>query len=324
MLGWTMLATGFSFAAAFRRFQTGQGGASLAAGLLLPAVAALVIIPVTAVSTQYSGATASLSLPLVGGAMVFGLGMQLANGCGSGTLIAAGDGSRRMWIVLPNFCLGGLLGSLIVPTAERLTTLAPINLADLLGLLPGLAATELLLGLLAIYLLRRGPRPTVADLRAAAVLGLLAATIFLLSGQPWGITMGLTLWAAKFATASGIDLTGTPFWSWDGPRQALAGSLLANASSLTDLGLIAGAATRAAWARGTRTRPWPDARGCLAACAGGLLMGIGARLSYGCNIGAFVAGAASGSLHGFIWFAAVLPGSWLGLRLRPRFGLSPR
>ena len=39
--------------------------------------------------------------------MLFGVGMQLGNGCGSGTLYAAGGGSRRMWVVLPFFCAGG-------------------------------------------------------------------------------------------------------------------------------------------------------------------------------------------------------------------------
>jgi hypothetical protein len=55
---------------------------------------------------------------------------------------------------------------------------------------------------------------------------------------------------------------------------------------------------------------------------GGLLMGWGARLGFGCNIGAFLGGIASGSLHGWIWFAAALAGSTIGIRLRPAFGLS--
>ena len=60
------------------------------------------------------------------------------------------------------------------------------------------------------------------------------------------------------------------------------------------------------------------------AALGGLLMGIGARLSFGCNIGAMVSGMASGSLHGFVWLAAVLPGCWLGLRLRAYRLTSPQ
>jgi uncharacterized membrane protein YedE/YeeE len=60
----------------------------------------------------------------------------------------------------------------------------------------------------------------------------------------------------------------------------------------------------------------------LAAVIGGLLLGYGARLAYGCNIGALFSGIASGSLHGWLWLAAALPGAVLGVRLRPVFGLS--
>jgi uncharacterized membrane protein YedE/YeeE len=55
--------------------------------------------------------------------------------------------------------------------------------------------------------------------------------------------------------------------------------------------------------------------------AGGILMGVGARMAGGCNIGAYLAGIASGSLHGWIWGACALLGTWAGLRLRPLFGL---
>lgn len=51
------------------------------------------------------------------------------------------------------------------------------------------------------------------------------------------------------------------------------------------------------------------------------MIGSGARLGFGCNIGTFVDGVASGSLHGWIWLAAALAGA-VGIRLRPLFGLS--
>ncbi|NEC75788.1 YeeE/YedE thiosulfate transporter family protein, partial [Streptomyces rochei] len=59
----------------------------------------------------------------------------------------------------------------------------------------------------------------------------------------------------------------------------------------------------------------------LAAVLGGVLMGIGARLAGGCNIGAYLAGIASGSLSGWLWGAFALAGTWVGLKLRPLFGL---
>jgi uncharacterized protein len=51
------------------------------------------------------------------------------------------------------------------------------------------------------------------------------------------------------------------------------------------------------------------------------LLGYGARLAFGCNIGAFFSGIASGSLHGWVWLAAAFLGSMAGVRLRPFFGL---
>jgi uncharacterized membrane protein YedE/YeeE len=68
-----------------------------------------------------------------------------------------------------------------------------------------------------------------------------------------------------------------------------------------------------------RSIPWRTA---LAAVIGGVIMGLGARLANGCNIGAYLAGIASGSLSGWIWGLAALAGTWVGLRGRALFGLS--
>jgi hypothetical protein len=54
---------------------------------------------------------------------------------------------------------------------------------------------------------------------------------------------------------------------------------------------------------------------------GGLMLGFGAIIATGCNISAFFSGVASGSAHGWLWIAAALPGNWLGVKLRPLFGL---
>ena len=64
------------------------------------AVAALAVVPVAALVPGFGGAIAPLGPSLIVGAFVFGIGMQLANGCGSGTLYTAGGGSGRMLIAL--------------------------------------------------------------------------------------------------------------------------------------------------------------------------------------------------------------------------------
>jgi uncharacterized membrane protein YedE/YeeE len=71
---------------------------------------------------------------------------------------------------------------------------------------------------------------------------------------------------------------------------------------------------RACVARLVRLAAW--------AVLGGLLLGYGARIAYGCNIGAYFSGIASGSLHGWLWLVAAFIGNIAGTRLRPVFGLS--
>ncbi len=321
-LGATFLKTGFSYTGTFRNWMTRRDGSGLAAGIAVAMVAAIVIIPVAALVPGYNGYAAPLGLPLIGGAMLFGAGMQWANGCGSGTLFTAGGGSRRMWVTLPCFCAGGLLGSLMLPTAFALPALPEVVLPQILGPWLGLAATLVLAAALIGLVLGRGPRPDAQRLKAAGLIGALAAVAFLLSGQPWGITSGLTLWGAKAAAALGLDIAHTTFWSCDGPKQILAGSVLAQDSSLMDIGMLLGAVIAAGQAGSFHRQPMPPLRGFAGAAIGGILMGVGARLSFGCNVGAMVGGIASGSMHGFVWFFAVIPGCWLGIRLRPWFGLS--
>ena len=60
-------------------------------------------------------------------------------------------------------------------------------------------------------------------------------------------------------------------------------------------------------------------RSLMAAIVGGLLLGYGARLAYGCNIGAYFSGIASGSVHGWLWLVFAFLGNGLGVKLRPIF-----
>lgn len=322
-LGLVFVLFDFGFAGGFRALLEDGDGRAVAATCLIPAVAAPVVLAVTALSDAHGRFVTPIGLPLLLGAMVFGVGMQIANGCGSGVLVSAGQGSRRMWVALPFFCLGGVIGSLLLPMGLALPTLGAADLVAWFGPAGALAATEASL-LAAALILARGAWPEASRLRAAAVIGALAALLFLVSGMPWGITTGLTLAGAKALGSAGLDLAMQPYWSADWARDALASPWLANHSAVADAGLLLGALLAAAATGGLRHGATLGLRGAAGAALGGLLMGIGARLSSGCNVGAFIGGAVSGSLHGLVWLAAVIPGCWLGLRLRPAFGLPRR
>jgi uncharacterized membrane protein YedE/YeeE len=327
-LGAVFLKAEFSFTASWRRFIARGQADGLLAALALIAIAATVIVPVAALVPGFGGAIAPLGPSLLIGAFVFGIGMQLANGCGSGTLYTAGGGSGRMLVTLAFFVLGSVVGSLQLPAFLALGGIDPVLASDYAGPWGGLAFTLASLALTAVLIVavarRRGamvwPQRTIVI--GAIAVGLLSIAVFAFGHHPWSVTFGFTLWGAKIAHALGFDLSTAEFWQWAGPRRALTDSVLSDTSSLTDFGMILGAMAAAAATRPFARGAWPPLRSLAAAALGGLLMGWGARLGFGCNIGAFVGGVASGSLHGWVWFAAALGGCALGIRLRPAFGLS--
>lgn len=327
-LGIAFLKAEFSYTASWRRFLTRGEAGGLVGGLIVVAVAALAVVPVAALLPNYGGAIAPLGPSLVVGAFVFGIGMQLANGCGSGTLYTAGGGSGRMLIALAFFMAGSVLGSLSLPSFLALGGLDPVLASDYLGPWGGLVLTLASIALVGAVIVavarKRGAafRPSRGYVIGGVAIGLLCIFVFAVGGHPWSVTFGYTIWGAKIASALGFDLTQSPFWQWAGPKQALANSVLSDTSSLTDFGMLFGAMAAAAAAKPFAATAWPPAKSLLAAAVGGLLMGWGARLGFGCNIGAFVGGVASGSLHGWIWFGLALAGSLVGIRLRPLFGLS--
>jgi uncharacterized membrane protein YedE/YeeE len=327
-LGVAFLKTAFSFTASWRSFLVRGEAGGLLAALLLIALAALVIVPVAARGQGFGGAIAPLGPSLVIGAFVFGIGMQLANGCGSGTLYTAGGGSGRMLIALLGFIIGCVVGSLQLPAFLALGGIDPILASDYLGPGGGLAVTlaSIAAAALAVIAIARrrgaGIAPPRSLIVGACAIGALAVATFLAGGHPWSVTFGFTLWGAKAASLMGFDFSNAAFWQWPGPKQALADSVLSDTSSLTDLGMLLGAMAAAAASKPFARGKWPPLPSLAAAAIGGLLMGWGARLGFGCNIGAFVGGVASGSLHGWVWFAAALGGCAIGIRLRPLFGLS--
>ena len=144
----------------------------------------------------------------------------------------------------------------------------------------------------------------------------------LIAGRPWGVTSAFALWGAKAAGAMGVPVATWPYWTAPAQAAALNASVLSDVTSVMNFGIMLGALLAALLA--SRFMPvWKIAAGSLAAAVvGGLLLGYGARIAYGCNIGAYFSGIASGSLHGWLWLPAAFAGNILGTSLRPLFGLS--
>ncbi|MBI4269711.1 MAG: YeeE/YedE family protein [Candidatus Rokubacteria bacterium] len=129
-----------------------------------------------------------------------------------------------------------------------------------------------------------------------------AVNVFLFAfDRPWTASDGMRNWGDWVLRGAGIierpDLIAP--WLYSG--------------SLLNLGVLAGGFAAALLSREFAIRVPP--RGELVKGAlGGALLGVGAMLALGCNIGGFVSATSALSLAGFGMMLGLLAGAWLGLR----------
>lgn len=345
-LGAALYHGSFGFTGAWRRMVVERRGRGMRAQMLMIGLAGLAMMPLLAAGSVGNqplvGAIAPVGVSVLVGAAMFGLGMQLGGGCGSGTLFTVGGGSARMLVTLVFFIVGAVVGTAHLPWWLGQPSLPPVSLGQTLGVPAAIAVSLAGLGAVALITamierrahgdlerdpgprrpgwnwLLSGPWPLVG---AGLMLALLNIATLIVAGHPWSITYGFGLWGAKIASAAGVPVENWEFWTWPAQAEALSSSVLADSVSVMNFGLILGAALAAALAGKFAPKAAVPLASFAAAALGGLLMGYGARLSFGCNIGALFSGIASGSLHGWLWFAAAFAGSVIGVLARPLFGL---
>ncbi|WP_244817719.1 YeeE/YedE family protein [Caballeronia sp. Lep1P3] len=345
LLGIALYHAAFGFTSAWRVFIADGRGAGLRAQMLMLAVGVALFFPALAAGSLFGMPVTGLVSPagtsVIVGAFIFGVGMQLGGGCASGTLYTVGGGSTRMIVTLAAFIAGSVIATAHMPFWTALPSLQPVSLVKSMGLAPALALNWIVFALIAALTVviekRRhgklvaahvqpahtspwlhGPWPLLAGALALAVLNF--ATLAL-SGRPWGVTSAFALWGAKAASAMGVDVANWPYWMSKPNAATLAAPISHDVTSVMDIGIVLGAMLAAALA-GRYAPVWRvPMRSLAAAIVGGLMLGYGARLAYGCNIGAYFSGIVSGSLHGWLWLVAAFFGNVLGTRLRPLFGL---
>ena len=324
-LGATLAAARFGFTTGWRTLVEQRDASGVYGQILLLALLAAVSMPMLARFPELTAALGPPSWSLLIGAFVFGASMQIADGCGSGTLYKAGMGVPLNMGILPLFAIGSFAGSAHLNHWLALGATQPVGLVESFGPGPALLLT---LGGLAVLVagvrLWSGKRFVWRDWPRRWLWGALALTAFgalnlFIAGQPWGVVYGFGLWAAKGATALGLfDPSANAFWSDPGHAQRLHQSLLLDITSITNLGILAGALWVGAGKPGA-AKPLTGTQWAIGLLAG-FLMGYSSRLAFGCNVGAMVSGISTGSVHGWIWVVLAFAGTLLGLRVRRRFG----
>lgn len=343
LLGMVLYHAAFGFTAAWRVFITERRGRGLRAQMVMLAIAVLLFFPALGAGSLFgqsvNGFVAPIGMSVVFGAFLFGIGMQLGGGCASGTLFTAGGGNARMLITLVFFIIGSLIGTAHFTWWQSLPAFQPVSLVETAGTGGGIVVSLALfvaIAALTVMMEKRrhgqlertakrdvgnrrwltGPWPLLAG---AVALALLNFATLALAGRPWGVTSAFALWGAKGFTALGGDVSQWGYWQASWNATALETTIWRDITSLMNIGIMVGALIAASLAGRFAPNFRIPLRSVLAAAIGGIMLGYGARLAYGCNIGAYFSGIASGSLHGWIWLVAAFAGNMLGVRLRPFF-----
>ncbi len=343
-LGLTLYHAAFGFTSAWRVFINDRRGAGLRAQMVMLAVAVVLFFPALGAGTLFGqpvvGLVAPVGVSVLFGAFIFGIGMQLGGGCASGTLFTVGGGNARMLVTLFFFICGSLIATHHVDWWFALPSFPATSIVQTLGVVPALLMSMAVFAIIAAVTVRlekarhgtleagltsehqglrrflRGPWPLVWG---AIGLALLNYATLALAGRPWGITSAFALWGAKAASGLGVDVSSWAFWQMPGNAKALAAPVWEDITSVMDIGIVLGALLAAGLAGRFAPSLKIPVRSLVAAVIGGLLLGYGSRLAYGCNIGAYFSGIASGSLHGWVWLVAAFIGNSVGVRLRPLF-----
>jgi uncharacterized membrane protein YedE/YeeE len=321
--GYILQKSGFCFCRAAYEvllLRTRDAVDGVMAGLLL-ATAGFAAVVLTQAAMGVEASSHLLTPPLglntlVGGAL-FGFGMTLAGMCAVGMLQRLGEGYLSAWAVL----FGILLGALIGGSSLRLPGLSPAVLEGLSltrWLHPAAASLLTLsaLGILWLWMRSTGrspsgsradrptstarpgiPRLTDSPLVGGLLLGALS-TLQMALHRPW--TAGYPLAA----------LTSILHPAHQHPSLPMLPELLT-----LNIGLVLGAMASAIAARDLRPKVPRRVTDIVRSLTGGILMGAGIRIGYGCALGGFFSSIPSLALSGWVYLLGMLVGAWVGLRV---------
>jgi uncharacterized protein len=145
----------------------------------------------------------------------------------------------------------------------------------------------------------------------AVLLSLLAVALVLVTGHAWGVTGPFSIWGGKVLSWLGVNVD-----SWKAFNGKVGNYVFANSqASLTDLGIVIGALLSVLLAASFKFKKIKSSKNVWAAILGGLLMGLGARIALGCNIGNWFSGLPAFSLAGWVFMIFIFLGAAVGSKM---------
>ena len=271
---------------------------------------------------------------LVGG-FSFGIGMVLASGCGSKTLIRIGSGNLKslvVFLVLGLFAymtMRGVFGVFRVNVVDKFAVNLPDG-QDIPALLAGFGLAPKTAGWLAILAIGGGLTAfslakkdfwTLDNLLGGLGSGLMIVLAWYVSGHLGYVAEHPeTLQEAFLATNSGrmesltfvapVAYTLELFMLWSDTSRVVTVAIAAV------FGVIAGSLVWSLLTRNFRWEGFASVEDTAVHLIGAALMGFGGVMAMGCTIGQGITGISTLALGSFVTFAAIIAGSVLALKVQ--------
>ena len=153
----------------------------------------------------------------------------------------------------------------------------------------------------------------------AILLSVFQIVTLAVTGNPWGVSGVLANWGAWLYQLVGGSVDKWYYFSSEGAQNVLANNFIKDPGTMRNLGIIFGALFATLIASGFKFKKIKTGKQIVAAILGGLLMGYGARIGYGCNIGALYSGITAFSLSGWVFGIFIFLGAIVGSKLLVKY-----
>ncbi|MBT8543761.1 YeeE/YedE family protein [Polynucleobacter paneuropaeus] len=292
--------------------------------------------------TIYTG-NKFLWLSTIVGSVLFGLGMVLASGCGSKTLVRIGGGNLKSVIVFmvlgltAYMTLRGFLGVIRINTLDAvfITFATPQDLPSLLSDSLGIerARLHLVLGLIigfafiAFALVNKAFR-TGENLFAGIAVGIAITAIWWVSGYLGYVaedpnTLEEIFIASNSGKMESLSFVAPYAYTLDWLMFYSDVSKVLTIGIVAVVGMILGSASVAIATKSFRWESFRNSEDTANHLIGGVLMGFGGVTALGCTIGQGLSGVSTLALGSFLALPGFVLGAYLGLRYL-QYRMSPK
>ncbi|PRO67097.1 YeeE/YedE family protein [Alkalicoccus urumqiensis] len=328
LIGFTLFHTRYGFSSVYTQILE-DGNTQMLRGHMQKLIIAVTLFALI-LSTQTGlfgvrpeGAVSPVSFGVVIGAFLFGFGMNIGSNMGPAAMKTKEGGRTALLFTVTGFLTGATIGGAHYALWNvSLPHMSPISLAEdtPLGYIGAwLLQTGIFAAvILGSYLYKKKRRPPALPPMprgtgfrevlfhwwpiwvGATVFAVLNAAVLLVQGSPWKLTAAFTLWGSKISDAVGFDPASWRYWGDQAAVTDLTNSIFTSSLSVLNFGVVAGTLVTMALA-GLMRFSGITLLNAVMTLAGGLLMGYGAAISFGANVGAYFSGLASMSLHAWVW-----------------------